>query len=284
MSIYITRNGKQLGPYTVTEAQNLVLSGDLIDTDLAWQEGLANWIPLNQIPGFKFVPPPAPVVPVATTTFEALHRPPVKNKSLLQKVGTGIVASVVILFKFAAPLLVLLKTGGTMLLSILAYSVGFGWSWQMATGIVVLIFVHEMGHFISAKSYGISVSAPIFIPFVGAYVMLKNRPLDAWTNAVISYAGPLAGGLGGWAACLLGVTLDLRWLLAVAFYTFVLNLINLAPIPPLDGSHIWITFARAFTPNMTLSDRLYMAIFLAALIAGLLLGGLCSWRYLHPTY
>jgi len=277
MSIYITRNGKQLGPYSVTEAQNLVLSGTLVDTDLAWQEGLANWIPLKQIPGFNFVPPAAPVAPVATTTFEALHRTPVKNKSLLQKLGTGIVAIVVILLKFAAPILVLLKTGGTMLLSIFAYSVGFGWSWQLATGIVVLIFVHEMGHFISAKSYGISVSAPVFIPFVGAYVMLKNRPLDSWTNAVISYAGPLAGGLGGWAAYLLGLTLDLRWLIAVAFYTFVLNLINLAPIPPLDGSHIWITFLRSFTPNMTLAERLYMAIFLAALIAGLILGCLLCW-------
>jgi len=185
------------------------------------------------------------------------------------------------LFKVATPLLVFLKTGGTMLLSIGAYT-AMGWSWQVATGIVVLILVHEMGHFISAKFYRTPVTAPMFIPFVGAYVLLKNRPVDPWVNGIISYAGPLAGGLGGWACYFLGLTLGWPYLFTVAFWTFILNLVNLAPIPPLDGSHIWICFSRLRTPTMTSSERAYMGIYLAALIAGLLLGFLHSWPYMHP--
>ena len=176
-----------------------------------------------------------------------------------------------------------IKTLGTMLLSVGAF-VMMGWSWQVAVGLVVLIFVHEMGHFISAKIYQIPVTAPVFIPFIGAYVLLKNRPLDPWTNAVISYAGPLAGGLGGWACYGLGLTLDYTWLYTTAFYTFILNLFNLLPIPPLDGSQIWIAFSRSRTPQMAMEDRYYMGLFLAALIAGLLLGCLRCWRYLHPQY
>jgi Zn-dependent protease len=217
-------------------------------------------------------------------TFEVLppRRPPQPPPSkrgptggllaILAAVGAGA-------FKFAAPLLILLKTGGTMLLSIGAYAYMFKWGWGTATGVVFLVLVHEMGHVFSAKYYRIPVTAPMFIPFVGAYVLLKSRPLDAWTNAIISYAGPLAGGLGGWAALLLEPILGWPSLLTVAFYTFLLNLFNLLPIPPLDGSHIWICFSRAWTPNMTSSDRFYLGLYLASLIAGLLLGMLKVHEY-----
>jgi Zn-dependent protease len=174
------------------------------------------------------------------------------------------------------------KTIFSMLLSAGAFMV-MGWSWNESLGLVVLIFVHEMGHAISARYYGISVSAPMFTPFVGAYVLLKNRPRDPWQNAVISYAGPLAGGLGGWVCYWLASTLNSDWLMNTAFYTFILNLGNLLPVPPLDGSHIWIAFSRTWTPQMPPADRYYMGLYLAALIAGLLLGCLHCWRYLHGT-
>jgi len=219
-------------------------------------------------PTFQVLPPGARLPPT---------KPPKRGGLWGVLAAAGAVA-----IKFIVPILLFLKTAGTMLLSVGGF-VLLGWNWQVAVGMVILIFVHEMGHFISAKSYGISVSAPVFIPFVGAYVLLKNRPLDPWINGVISYAGPLAGGLGGWACYGLGTVLDYPWLYTTAFFTFILNLFNLAPIPPLDGSHIWICFSRAWTPNMSMSDRYYMGLYLAALIAGLLLGCLECWRYLHPA-
>jgi len=280
MGIYVTKNGQQLGPYTMAEAQNLLRSGTLAATDLAWREGLPNWIPLYQVPGFVLVPPAPPPPPVATTTPEQAQRLPAQNKSLLQKIGTGIVAIGVILFKSWTLIFVLAKTVGTMLLSIGAYSLF--WGWKFAAGLVLLIFVHEMGHFISARCYRIPVTAPTFIPFVGAYVLLKNRPMDSWSNAIISYAGPLAGGLGGWACYYLAGFYGEEWIMAVALYTFIINLFNLLPIPPLDGSHIWICFWKKRTPDMRSSDRLYLGIFVAALIAGLVLGCMYTWGNLPP--
>lgn len=60
-----------------------------------------------------------------------------------------------------------LLTGGSMIVSILAYAWVFGW--PFAVGFVVLLFLHEMGHYIAARQRGLDVGAPTFIPFVGAY-------------------------------------------------------------------------------------------------------------------
>ena len=82
-------------------------------------------------------------------------------------------------------------TGGTMLLSVIAYAFVFGW-WY-AVGFVLLIFVHEMGHYIAAKQRGLNVGAPTFIPFVGAWIQLKDQPHNAETEAYVGLAGPLVG-------------------------------------------------------------------------------------------
>jgi Zn-dependent protease len=190
-----------------------------------------------------------------------------------------IAAAFALLVKFAAPLLIVLKTGGTMLLSIGAYSIIFGW--KFAAGLVLLIFVHELGHVVAAKAYGLPVSAPTFIPFMGAYVT-HAMPMSSYSHAIIALAGPLAGGLGGWACYYLALTVGGHWLMAVALYTFALNLLNLLPVPPLDGSKIWIGFWPRSTPDMPSADRAYLALFVLAVIAGLLLGCLHTWGNLPP--
>ena len=207
-------------------------------------------------PQFEILPPQRPVPP------------PRKNRG--GAIGF-LAAAAAILFKF--------KTLCTMLLSIGAYSLIFGW--KFAAGFVVLIFVHELGHVIAAKCYGLPVSAPTFIPFVGAYVT-HGMPMSSYSHAIIAFAGPLAGGLGGWACYGFALVIGGHWLMAVALYTFVLNLINLAPIPPLDGSKIWIGFSGRLTPDIPPADRAYLGIFVAALIAGLLLGCLHTWGNLPP--
>ena len=73
----------------------------------------------------------------------------------------------------------ILLTSGTMLLSVIAYAWVFGW--RYAVGFVLLIFVHEMGHYIAARRKGLDVGAPTFIPFVGAWIQLKQMPHDAET-------------------------------------------------------------------------------------------------------
>lgn len=236
MSLYITRNGQQFGPYSLAEAQEHVRSGSLVMTDLAWQEGMPNWIPLHQIPGFKYVLPAVPAAPVATTTPEEIHKPFVENKSLLQKIGSGFAAIAFIAFKYKFLLWGALKTGLSMLLMIWVYAWLFGW--QFAAGFVFLIFVHEMGHVIAAKWLGIPVSAPLFIPFIGASILMKQNPRDAWTEALMAYGGPLAGCIGSWICWFIALQFHQPWVMAVAASSFLINIFNMIPIPPLDGGRI----------------------------------------------
>ena len=127
-------------------------------------------------------------------------------------------------------------TGGTMLLSLAIYAMI--WGWPYAAGVVVLLFVHEMGHFIAARQCGLNVGAPTFIPFLGAWIELKDQPLDVRTEAYIAFAGPLVGTVGAVAFYLWGRWTDNSLLLAISYAGLFLNLFNLIPISPFDGGRI----------------------------------------------
>jgi len=104
-----------------------------------------------------------------------------------------------------------------------------------AVGLIVLLFVHEMGHVIEAKRQGLAVTAPMFIPLLGAMITMKENPRDAWHEARLALAGPILGSLGAAAIYLAGVAEDSNRLKAIAFLGFFLNLFNLLPVVPLDG-------------------------------------------------
>jgi Zn-dependent protease len=129
-----------------------------------------------------------------------------------------------------------LKTGGTMILSIAAYAMMFGWSF--AAGFVLLIFVHECGHLLAAKKLGLKVSAPMFIPFMGALITLREAPRNAWVEAQIGIGGPLLGSLGAALCIPLFHMTENPLFLALAYTGFFVNLFNLAPIGFLDGGRI----------------------------------------------
>jgi Zn-dependent protease len=130
----------------------------------------------------------------------------------------------------------LLTTGGTMLLSILLYSWVYGWKY--AVGFVLLIFIHEMGHYVAARQRGLAVGVPTFIPFVGAWIEMKEMPHDVETEAYVGFAGPLVGTVGALACYWLARQTGSEMLLALAYAGCMLNLFNLIPISPLDGGRI----------------------------------------------
>ena len=135
-------------------------------------------------------------------------------------------------FKFGK----IFTVAGTMLLSMVTYSFFFGW--PFAAGFVLLLLVHEMGHFIAARHRGLKVGAPTFIPFVGAWIQMKEQPVDVETEAYVGFAGPFVGTLGALACYYAARYCDSRLLLAVSYSGFFLNLFNLIPISPFDGGRI----------------------------------------------
>jgi Zn-dependent protease len=113
------------------------------------------------------------------------------------------------------------------------------WGWKFAIGFVALILIHEMGHFFEAKRQGLEVTLPTFVPFLGAYVLIKNSPLNPWNNALVALAGPAVGGAGAAAFWGIGEAIDSDLMRALAFAGFMINLINLVPVGILDGGAVW---------------------------------------------
>ncbi len=130
----------------------------------------------------------------------------------------------------------LFATVGTMLLSIGVYALVFGW--RYAVGLVAMLFMHEMGHYIAARQRGLRVGLPMFIPFAFAWVKLEDTPHDAETDAYVALAGPMLGTVAAIGAWMLARNDGASWLLAVAYAGFFINLINMIPLPPLDGGKI----------------------------------------------
>ena len=138
----------------------------------------------------------------------------------------------------------LLTTGGTMLLSIGVYALI--WGWRYAAGFVALLFCHEMGHYLAAKQRGLKVGMPTFIPFVGAWIELKEQPMNAETEAYVAMAGPLAGTAAALVCYVLARSEGSDLLLAISYSGFFLNLFNLIPVPPLDGGRMTGVVSRKF--------------------------------------
>src|SRR2546426_3697861 len=136
----------------------------------------------------------------------------------------------------------LLKSGGTMGLMIWVYTMM--WGWKLAVGFVVLLLVHECGHLIVAKKFGLQVGAPVFIPFMGAFIALKEAPRNAWMEACVGIGGPMLGSLGALVCHSLGEISGASVFIALAWFGYFLNLFNLTPVGMLDGGRIVTALSR----------------------------------------
>src|SRR5947209_14358935 len=137
---------------------------------------------------------------------------------------------------------ILLKSGGTMLLMIWIYTQM--WGWRFALGFVLLLFVHEAGHLLVAKKFGLKVGAPVFIPFMGAFIALKEAPRNAWIEACVGIGGPMLGSIGALACNSIGEFSDIPIFFALAWFGYFLNLFNLTPVGMLDGGRIVSALSR----------------------------------------
>lgn len=154
---------------------------------------------------------------------------------LARKLFAPVLALGFLIVKFGGFLLKfkVLTTGISMLVSIAAYA----WLWGLpfAIGFVLLILVHELGHVLELRRQGVPASAPLFIPFLGAVIGMKELPDDAWKEAKVALAGPILGSVGAVVCWVAAEATGSEMLMGLAFVGFFLNLFNLIPIVPLDG-------------------------------------------------
>jgi Zn-dependent protease len=151
----------------------------------------------------------------------------------ISRVTGPIIAAIVALAKFS---FVLVKFS-SIFIAVAAYALI--WGWTFAAGFVVLILVHELGHFIEAKREGLNPKLPVFIPFLGAYVQYtRGHP---WQTVRVAIAGPILGGAASFVCYLIAQsqTDPHNVWSALAYTGFFLNLINLLPFGILDGGAVW---------------------------------------------
>ncbi len=207
------------------------------------------WLPAEE-PSSATVTSPTPAPPASR-----------EERSLLRRILTPLIVLVALALKFGkAALLILpkakiLTTSATMLVSIAAYSLI--WGWKFALGFVVLLLVHEMGHVIQLRREGIQASAPMFIPFLGAAVMAKSLGDNATAEARVGLAGPILGTAGALALIPIAVATDNDFWQALVFTGLFLNLFNLLPVIPLDGGRAM----AALSPWMWWVGLFAMAVF-----------------------
>lgn len=109
-------------------------------------------------------------------------------------------------------------------------------SWVMVVAVLFGLLVHEYGHVLAMNRLGMGPARIYIIPFLGGVAKSQRLPTSEWDGVLVSLAGPAFGMLA--AIPFLGLyiaTKQAEWLVGVLTIA-TLNLVNLAPAPPLDGS------------------------------------------------
>src|SRR5207302_10606870 len=138
----------------------------------------------------------------------------------------------------------IVSTGVTALI----YAQLFGWAFGV--GIVLLILIHESGHVVVARVIGLPVSLPVMIPFLGAFVSMKQQPRSVAQESIMAIGGPVLGSIAA-GLCYLGYlampdSSTGQPLRALAYFGFLINLFNLVPVTPLDGGRVLSVLSKWF--------------------------------------
>jgi Zn-dependent protease len=216
-----------------------------LTTPGAEEEPVYQWLPDASVTtsgdGAPWLPPQAP----AQHATPQQHSPTAPRQQRRRREGAagGVLAG---LFAFLKYGLVLVKFGTfgptliTMIIAVWFYTLFFGPAF--AVGIVALILVHELGHFIVARWMGLPARLPIFVGPLGAFTNLRRAPGDAGKSGIIALAGPALGTVAALMCFLLASIAAPGYarylLLALAFFGCFLNLINLVPVGFLDGAKV----------------------------------------------
>jgi Zn-dependent protease len=211
----------------------------------------------------------------------AKNRPPESERAASWRRGApGLVTLALILISKLKFLLLGLTKASTFLSMFAFFAVYWStYGWPLALGLVLSIYIHEMGHVAMLRRLGIDAGAPMFIPGVGAFVMLKQHIGDPLTDAKIGLAGPVWGLGAALAAFGIYTVTGVPIWLAIAKLTGFLNLFNLIPVWQLDGSRGLHVLAR--WERWALVAAIALALMVTEQRLLLIVGGVAVWRALQ---
>lgn len=171
------------------------------------------------------------------------------------KHGAVISAIAVFLVKFKFVIVLLLTKGKLLLLGLtklstlssMALFLGFDarfLGWPLALGLVLSIYVHEMGHVAALHRHGVKASSPMFIPGLGAFIRAQQRIHGEWAEADVGLAGPLWGFGAALVSFAVYRATGVAYWATIAGWGALINAFNLTPVWQLDGAHAFKAMSR----------------------------------------
>ena len=204
----------------------------------SWGEALGAWRE-----ALTLLPADAPQAAQVGDRVEAiLRRPEARRDPALRKHGGwGGLAGAGIVGLLLAGLFKLPALAGLLGMFGVLWS-AFGW--KLAAGVLVSLYVHELGHAVAMWRRGMTVTTPMFVPGLGAYVRLTERPATPVEDNRVGLAGPVAGLGASVVAWAIGVAAGWPSFLAIASVNAIINMLNLCPVWQLDGARGFMSLTR----------------------------------------
>ena len=167
-------------------------------------------------------------------------------------VGVGASGYALVKFKglsFLLPVIKVAKLGPLVSMGASMAAYGYLFGWQFGVGMVSLIFIHELGHGLMMRRLGVPAGPMTFIPFLGASIEMRGRPISAYHESLIALAGPAVGTLATLPLTVYGLSTGSQFALALSHWGCLVNLFNLLPIGSLDGGRVAASLSRWTLPG-----------------------------------
>ena len=105
--------------------------------------------------------------------------------------------------------------------------------------LVVVLLIHEMGHFILMKLFGYKNVRMLFIPLMGAFVQGSKEEYSQKQSLLVAGAGPIPGVIIGLLLIMLAGQTYQAWMMDLGILFLLLNIIILIPLDALDGGQLF---------------------------------------------
>lgn len=161
----------------------------------------------------------------------------------------------------------------SMVLFVLVFLLFFSSELNFIIYLLVVLLIHELGHFLAMRWFKYENVRMLFIPLMGAFVQGKKQDYSQKQSFIVTLAGPLPGLIIGTSLFYVGLSYHSYWMVELSALFLLLNLVNLLPLDPLDGGQLFKLFVRNGT-------ELFLMVF--ALLSSLLIIGL-GWLLESPV-
>jgi Zn-dependent protease len=105
--------------------------------------------------------------------------------------------------------------------------------------ILIVLLVHESGHYLLMKLFKYNNVRMLFIPLMGAFVQGSKEEYSQKQSLLVVGAGPFPGVIIGTALIILASFQKEAWMIDLGLLFLLLNIINLIPLDPLDGGQLF---------------------------------------------